>query len=510
MPITLADLITPLSESEARAIILGLLKAGGFPTVSWDTHSVPKRLVDVTAKLFSDVTGIVADIAHGSFLDYIPKTPTGYKWLDLVARDFYQIVPKAPVFTRGGSGGRIVLTAGPSAGPYVIHARSIKIGTPGGTRIYTNVDSGTLPLGGTLGTLTWEAENPGAAWNVPINSIVEMKTPLPGVTVNNPGVAGEWITQYGADQESHESVVLRCKARWPERGVGANLDVWTAWALAASPETVRARVFEDEPQDGAIRIVIAGATGGVSGGAVTATQTDLGTRRPLGAKPVVQAATPVDVAVVATLLVDSNYTSTAPGQVTDEITKLQATLGIGAPVVHYQLADALMNVQGAKDIVWTSPLGNVTVGPTDVVRLVPSVAVEAWANVLHSILAPAGRRVVATRIRRRVVGGVGHPGRRVGGPRPRGGEGQIRLARDGGARRLERHGRRPIAAPLARGKQRVVRRSPRPGHGKHGSERPPRGPDGRAGGARVGQRHAERGPRFRPRQPPVGALLDLH
>ena len=69
---------------------------------------------------------------------------------------------------------------------------------------YRNITAGTIPAGGSL-PLIFEAESPGAQYNVPNNTITVLNTPLNGVTINNPDPgSGTWITSEGSDVETDE------------------------------------------------------------------------------------------------------------------------------------------------------------------------------------------------------------------------------------------------------------------------------------------------------------------
>lgn len=118
---------------------------------------------------------------------------------------------------------------------------------------------------------------------------------------------GSPITVPGLDKETNTALLLRCFARWPDLNRTTRVDdKRLVWAKRASTAVARARVFKDTVLAGVANVIIAGVTGGVSGGVVTAVQLYLDQHDAIGDKSVVASAsvttvTPTGHVTVATI-----------------------------------------------------------------------------------------------------------------------------------------------------------------------------------------------------------------
>lgn len=363
--VTLSDLFSKVTKNELLQKLLDLLGLGDFPATSWYPESVPRRILVPLATMFEDVFGLAQLIATSGFLDHA-KGP----WLKMLATNFYRIYPKESVFARGTVRLTAVLTS-PGA---TIVANQLRFRSTAGL-IYKNTTGGVLSPGGFL-DVTVEAESPGASYNAPIGTLRELMTPIPGVTANNPGdVNGIWLTQVGADEEDEASIVIRCKARFPELGGGATDLVYRGWALSGSAEVRRARVFEGAPKDGQVKIVVSGQSAGVSGTAVTDVLAYVQPRRPQCVKPNVLSASVLTVSVSATLLVQADYEPTALAQATQKLIDLQNTIDIGGTVYRARIIDVLMEVDGAINVLVPEPVDDFTPPQDSIVALTPTIVV---------------------------------------------------------------------------------------------------------------------------------------
>lgn len=363
MPVTLGDLVKPADAAGVRAFLYRLLAAGGLPITAWQPGSVGLRLVESLGFLGQDTLALIANLARGGYLE----SATG-DWLTLLARSFYQVERSAPVFARG----IVTLTDAGGNGPTVVAPRSLWATSAGGRR-FQNVDGGTLPKNGTL-PLTWEAESPGSPWNVPANTLSQLSTPLPGVTVINPPLeVGKlaWLSQAGTDEETDESVRIRCRARWPDLGTGTTALVYEGWARTAAPEITRLRVFEDAPHTGQVRIVAASAAGALPSAALQAVRDYIEPRRTLTVAVSVDSATDITVPVRATVYVKAAYGKNAYQLITGALTRYQATLDIGAPIYRAVLIEQIMLAAGggAINAVLQSPAMDMPIPQTAIATL---------------------------------------------------------------------------------------------------------------------------------------------
>jgi len=147
-----------------------------FDASAWQDETVPKRLMDLETGAAADADESVAAIAQGAYL----KDAVG-GWADLHAKDVFDEPRHDPIFAQG----RCVLTDTAGAGPVTIQPGQLWAGPSGGVLQFSNLAGGTLPLNGSL-PLTFQAENPGAAWNLGNGAISALLTPIPGVTIANP------------------------------------------------------------------------------------------------------------------------------------------------------------------------------------------------------------------------------------------------------------------------------------------------------------------------------------
>jgi uncharacterized phage protein gp47/JayE len=360
MTVQLSDLIATTTPDAALRTLLAWLALGNFPVTAWAPGSVAPEVLDAESRAYADAFGAVGQIAKGGLLDLAEDD-----WLTLLAHNVYQVDRQDPIFFQTSE----TLTDGGGIGPLVIAPGQLWFTAQSGQR-YTNTTGGTLPLNGTL-TLTVQAESPGAAWNVPVGTIAQLASSLPGVRVTNPFLP----TQYGADQESDTNVKIRCRARWPSLGSGATALEYQAWALTASAEVSQVAVFENTPSDGQVQVVLASAGGGVSSGAVAAVQAYIQTRRPLCVKANVASATQVATPVTATLTVGAAYTRGAAVAAQQNLLAFNRTLGIGQTVYRAALIEQLMLVPGAINAVLSTPPADVVLTPTQIATFSPTLAV---------------------------------------------------------------------------------------------------------------------------------------
>jgi phage-related baseplate assembly protein len=357
--VALADLTSPDTPDDVFRVLLSLLASAGFPVESWLPGEPSVTLLEVESDVYADLTTVVSLIAKGGYVDLAEK-----EWLTLLAKGFYALDREPATFTQGKA--RLLDGGG---GPHTITPRQLTAESDDGL-LFTNVDGGTLLQNNTL-TLTWEAEAAGAAYNVPAGALRRLKTTLPTVAIDNPIViaTGTWITQAGADEEPDATLRQRCKARWPELGTGATGLVYRKWALEASTEVTRVSALENPvTSDGIVTLWLAGANGPVGSGAVAAVNDYVQPRRPLTVRVDVASAAGRNVDVDATLYVQAAYANeeTVAGQVAAALTAFGAGLAIGATVYRSALVELLMGVNGATNVVLTSPATDVILDANEI------------------------------------------------------------------------------------------------------------------------------------------------
>lgn len=344
-PLPLSVLLAGASVEETRTHHLLLATIAGFPASSWHEGSVPRTFFELEAIPYADLSRLVGAIASGGFLDYAERG-----WLDLVAQQLYNLQRKPSVYTQG----TVRLTDEGSVGPLPVSAVGQLYLVGGGLR-FRNITTGTLDLDGTL-DLTFEAEYPGAAANLPDGTPLELVTTIPGITLATQADPGEsWITQQGVDEESDIALRPRCRARWGELGYGATDLAYKFWALTASNEISRVGVAE-ATGDGRVLIYVAGPNGVVSELALAAAQTYVSARRPQCVRPTVANATAVTVAPTGIVKCRPGQTASAQAATAAVLASYYALLPLGPLIYRAPLERAILDAsRGILNVALTNP-----------------------------------------------------------------------------------------------------------------------------------------------------------
>jgi len=330
--LTIADLVPAPSRDEVQAVLLESTARSEFPITDWHSGGVWRTILELETEVLEDLIGsaIPAVIAEG-FVELADGD-----WLDALAFGLYGL-SKTKATTASQT---LTLACSAAAGPYpLVSGHTFFTATDG--RRYVLGTTGTLSSGGTLAVRV-TAESPGAALGL-VNAL-DPATPLAGVTIVPGTPAIEIITgvpQFGSNDETDASLISRCLARWPSLTAVLEEDRTIKWAKAASTEVTRTRLDADPANAGGVIITLAGPSGGVTGGAVTAVQAYIDKRAAITDWITAQAA--------------SNLTITAGGTVT----------------VPRALID---EIQGAADAAWIAYLTSAQIGGTIyVARLIQAV-----------------------------------------------------------------------------------------------------------------------------------------
>lgn len=218
---TLADLIAVKTQQQTFDELLVALRGVGFPTTSWHTMSVPRRILWATAGLLAGTRSLIGDIAKGNLLGLSKGA-----WLTLFAESQYQETRTAARATQV----TCTMYAPAGVGPYSISSGSVWMTTESGKR-FRNISAGTLSPDGYFES-SYEAEYTGAAYNVGDGEITILSTSLPGVTypphtaVKSSGttppvltVSGSGVSEYDFDVEiTTGGIVGAADFRWRANG----------------------------------------------------------------------------------------------------------------------------------------------------------------------------------------------------------------------------------------------------------------------------------------------------
>ena len=355
MALTLNDLLNPPTLEQLEQQVFGVLAAAGFPVTTWRAGDVARTLAKMTARGLYELAQLVGTIAKGGFNAYATAA-----WLTLLARELYENDRRTATFARGNV---TLALSSALAGPYTIVPRQLWFVWNG--RRYRNT-TGTpvgspLTFPGTV-TLAFEAEHPGAAYNAPDNTLA-LQTPLAGLLVQS-----SQVTTQGADAETDESLRARNKGKWGSVGPCANNDGWATFARQASAEVTRVLVRENSPGFGAVRVVVAGAGGALSGPTLAAINTFLAARRPLCVAVAAVNATEQALAITGTIRILTGHPNAAAAlaQASDAVLAYLAGLPIGGVVRLSDLYQAIESVPGVDSSLLSAPAGDVQLGTTSV------------------------------------------------------------------------------------------------------------------------------------------------
>jgi uncharacterized phage protein gp47/JayE len=346
---TLAQLLIPLTQSGALALVLAALQTVGFPVTNWVSGAPSKTFAIAFANVMAQLSATIAQIAAGGFIDYAPgfqTTPFLGDWLGLLAQQLYGLTRNAAITAQE----TCILSDVAGVGPITITAGQLFAQWTATGLQYSNVAGGTIPLNGQL-SVVFQAAAPGAKYNAPVNQIQTLLTPLPGIAINNPGSGSpaSAIVVQGTDTELDSSLRARCKARWPSlASPSATTAVYDLWCRTASAQVTRDAITADATVGGQVDIVLAGASGGVSGAVVTAVTNYITPLLPLCGGLSVVSATTAPIAFGGTIYCSAGLIPAAMAAINLALQAYINSLGIGGTptgVIESSVVVAIM--QGA-------------------------------------------------------------------------------------------------------------------------------------------------------------------
>jgi len=358
--LTVAQLLTPSTEAQSLAKVLALLDSIGFPATAWQSGGIARTMIQLIAKLHSDLTLTVQTITQGRFNDEA-RGP----WLTLFSDSHYDNQRIAAVRTVLS----VTLFDQGSAGPFALNAQQVVIADVDGHTFRNQGADTTLPQGGTR-TLDFQAEVAGAASSggVPLRLV----TALAGVIVQT-----SEVTTPGVDEEQDPKLQTRNRTKWATLSYAAPEDAYRLWALSAAPAITRAWPDATNPRGpGTLDVYIAGVSGALTSTEETAVLDYInGTgpfvgaaRRPLDANVHCISATNLTVTITGTVFTSAAYDSAVVlDSVIAAIDALFQSIDIGGTRDHFdngyvmlaQVYRAAMMVPGVVNFFMTAPLTDV-------------------------------------------------------------------------------------------------------------------------------------------------------
>ena len=227
---TYEDALAVETVTEIRDGALADLATLGSSLLGVPVESADRGLIEIFARAQASQQTLRSYIAYAASkakLMTLSDIETRDAWLDVMATGWFGLER----LTASKASHRFRLVASAGAGPYTIAPQSLTAQTDDGTQFKNTgrltsaltSDPATIILAaaGTRDDLEWEAVLPGIEGNITVDSALELVTTLAGVAITNPqiGSTGSSLLVSGADEETSESLSLRCDARWNRTAV---------------------------------------------------------------------------------------------------------------------------------------------------------------------------------------------------------------------------------------------------------------------------------------------------
>jgi hypothetical protein len=231
------DLITRLEEA-------------GFTPTSWSDSDYKKAMAWLYADVREGDEQVRQQLFNAGFVDNAIGP-----YLDMLAAGFFQIIRRAATTTTIRL--RLTdLTNTPRA-KTSLPLTAVWNPTDPANALYFQCPSGIIiPQNGYV-DVDFRAERSGAQYNVTPGSITSLVTPIPGVGVSSPVIAG-------TDIESDVGLREACKNKWSLLRRGWSARTIKALMREFIPEATRVFVRDDNPLPGEAWVYFATATGNVS------------------------------------------------------------------------------------------------------------------------------------------------------------------------------------------------------------------------------------------------------
>ncbi len=335
MTIALSDMLPPLTADDAKAIILPLLQVPENPVTDWYAGAVLRTMLELEALVLSDAAGGAlpgvaaegfATTAEGESLTAVALA----QWD--VERDTATVCVQA-----------VVLACDALHGPYTIPVGSFFARATDGSK-YVADTGGTLSTSSTLG-IDMSAVSPGAMRGL----VSTVLSTFPGVTISSAAVKvvlGE--LQLGSEAQADQPVRDACAARLPDVDFTPDEDRVIKWATEAVDTTTRYRFDPDDVNPGGVLFTVAGASGAIPGGDVTAIQDYVQLRAPVTDYITTQNASNAIVTAAGTVTVRAAIAARVKVAANAAWVAYLSTAKIGGDVFLTQLTKAVMDA-GAVD-----------------------------------------------------------------------------------------------------------------------------------------------------------------
>jgi uncharacterized phage protein gp47/JayE len=256
VPVSLAELQTPVSRESVRELILELLETAEFPVEAWQDEGAARMIVEVGAALGAQQSDPVATLAKmvfvatsvGEFLDAVVKSKYDEDRNPSVASVFDVTLENSGSTTHVKGVAEIILRA--SNG-----------------ELFSCTEGATVTAGADT-VVEFQAQAAGAAGNI-VAQDLELVTPLAGVVATFDGT----FTTVGADAEGDPQYRSRATAKWPTLQA-ESIDAALEYRIrTAVPGIFHVGFDSDNPRGpGTTDVYLAGENATAGGSDVTAAQ----------------------------------------------------------------------------------------------------------------------------------------------------------------------------------------------------------------------------------------------
>lgn len=195
MPLSLADLTTPLTTEDVKRSIYSVLASTGVTTTSWKPGGVVRTLIAGVSIVGSALSQLTAKLAQSGFL----STASG-DWLGQVAINVYNVTPQGATFATTP-----VTLVNSGGGVYSFDPGDLQVLNPTTGEAYFNTQPVTIGSGATVSAVV-QAFTAGSKGTSYAGEISDFQTAglSPNVTVTND------LPAIGTDAESDPAVRQRC------------------------------------------------------------------------------------------------------------------------------------------------------------------------------------------------------------------------------------------------------------------------------------------------------------
>lgn len=202
MTVTLQSLLATQSLDSIRAKVFGKLQGRGLPTTDWSATGIERAIVEMVSLALQDlvVNGIPIAVG-GGFVDYATAD-----WLTLNSQERYNNQRNLATYTQG-----TIRLTNTGSSPAPVSPTSLWFLFPSGNRYNGPIGAGpfNVPAGGFL-DITVQSESPNHSvatsptdtaplvnYVDPSGAVIQMTTPIAGVSATNPAPLYSGVTQTG-------------------------------------------------------------------------------------------------------------------------------------------------------------------------------------------------------------------------------------------------------------------------------------------------------------------------